>query len=81
MILLLPCFVPSPVRYRDTRSGYFKQIEDDVATHANAIWQAKAELEAFECASGDMQQLIRFHSRIEGLLDSLSDESQVRQGP
>ncbi|CAI5462263.1 unnamed protein product [Closterium sp. Yama58-4] len=55
-------------------SAYFQQIEADVVKHADAIWQAKAELEAFQTTN--FEELVTFRDRIESLLQDLTDETQ-----
>ncbi|CAI5503989.1 unnamed protein product [Closterium sp. Naga37s-1] len=58
-------------------SAYFQQIEADVVKHADAIWQAKADLEAFQTT--DFDELVSFRAKIEALLQDLTDETQVLQ--
>ncbi|CAI6000465.1 unnamed protein product [Closterium sp. NIES-65] len=58
-------------------SAYFQQIEADVVKHADAIWQAKADLEAFQTT--DFEELVAFRAKIESLLQDLTDETQVLQ--
>ncbi|CAI7779285.1 unnamed protein product, partial [Closterium sp. NIES-53] len=58
-------------------SAYFQQIEADVVKHADAIWQAKADLEAFQTT--DFNELVSFRAKIESLLQDLTDETQVLQ--
>ncbi|CAI5976693.1 unnamed protein product [Closterium sp. NIES-64] len=53
------------------------QIEADVVKHADAIWQAKADLEAFQTT--DFEELVAFRAKIESLLQDLTDETQVLQ--
>ncbi|CAI5462717.1 unnamed protein product [Closterium sp. Yama58-4] len=60
--------------YRGLKS---RQIEADVVKHADAIWQAKAELEAFQTT--DFEELVAFRNKIESLLQDLTDETQVLQ--
>ncbi|CAI6004633.1 unnamed protein product [Closterium sp. NIES-65] len=63
--------------FGDPRSAYFQQIEADVVKHADAIWQAKADLEAFQTT--DFEELVAFRAKIESLLQDLTDETQVLQ--
>ncbi|CAI5504670.1 unnamed protein product [Closterium sp. Naga37s-1] len=63
--------------YGGLSSAYFQQIEADVVKHADAIWQAKADLEAFQTT--DFEELVAFRAKIESLLQDLTDETQVLQ--
>uniref|UniRef100_A0A0D9VMC9 Uncharacterized protein n=1 Tax=Leersia perrieri TaxID=77586 RepID=A0A0D9VMC9_9ORYZ len=58
------------------RSAYFRQIEDDVTTHATTILNLKDAIGAFQ--SNDMGEIARFHGHVERQLACLTDETQVR---
>ncbi|KAL6591463.1 hypothetical protein ACP70R_049966 [Stipagrostis hirtigluma subsp. patula] len=56
------------------RSAYFRQIGEDVETHAATIHELKEAIAAFQ--SMDMAELARFHHVVERQLVWLTDETQ-----
>ncbi|KAL6912294.1 hypothetical protein ACP4OV_001099 [Aristida adscensionis] len=57
------------------RSAYFRQIEEDVETHAATILRLKDAIGSFQ--PKDMAELARFHRDVERQLACLTDETQV----
>ncbi|KAL6635316.1 hypothetical protein ACP70R_027987 [Stipagrostis hirtigluma subsp. patula] len=58
-----------------TEEAYFRQIGEDVETHAATIHELKEAIAAFQ--SMDMAELARFHHVVERQLVWLTDETQV----
>ncbi|XP_010430098.1 PREDICTED: uncharacterized protein At4g04980-like isoform X2 [Camelina sativa] len=57
------------------KSAYFLQIQDDIAKYMKSINELKIEITKFQ--TKDMTELLSFHSRVESVLENLTDESQV----
>ncbi|EOA19952.1 hypothetical protein CARUB_v10000203mg [Capsella rubella] len=57
------------------RSSYFQQIEEDVQKYAKAIEELKSSIQSFQ--TKDMKELLEFHSKVESILEKLTDETQV----
>ncbi|KAG9158721.1 hypothetical protein Leryth_024016 [Lithospermum erythrorhizon] len=57
------------------KSAYFRQIEEDVKNHAQAIKEVKVAINIFQ--TSDMTELLKFHKHVESHLEKLTDESQV----
>ncbi|EOA34013.1 hypothetical protein CARUB_v10021509mg [Capsella rubella] len=57
------------------KSAYFLQIQDDIAKYMKSINELKIEITKFQ--TKDMTELLNFHSRVESVLENLTDESQV----
>ncbi|ESQ38097.1 hypothetical protein EUTSA_v10029342mg [Eutrema salsugineum] len=57
------------------RSSYFQQIEEDVRKYAEAIDELKSSIQHFQ--TKDMKELLEFHSKVESVLEKLTDETQV----
>lgn len=58
------------------RSSYFQQIEEDVQKYAKSIEELKTSIQKFQ--TKDMKELLEFHSKVESVLEKLTDETQVR---
>ncbi|KAL8129729.1 hypothetical protein V2J09_018884 [Rumex salicifolius] len=52
------------------RSSYFQNIEEDMEKHGNEIKKLQRDLSVFK--TNDMDELLRFHNRVESLLEILS---------
>ncbi|KAJ8761653.1 hypothetical protein K2173_004429 [Erythroxylum novogranatense] len=61
------------------RSAYFQQIEEDVQKHAKSIIELKTSINNFQ--TKNMEELIKFHSQAESVLEQLTDETQVKYPP
>ncbi|XP_013658280.2 uncharacterized protein At4g04980 [Brassica napus] len=57
------------------RSSYFQQIEEDVQKYAKSIEELKSSIQKFQ--TKDMKELLEFHSKVESVLEKLTDETQV----
>ncbi|CAB81040.1 AT4g04980 [Arabidopsis thaliana] len=57
------------------RSSYFQQIEEDVQKYAKSIEELKSSIHSFQ--TKDMKELLEFHSKVESILEKLTDETQV----
>ncbi|CAG7889186.1 unnamed protein product [Brassica rapa] len=57
------------------KSAYFQQIQEDVAKYMKSINELKIEITKFK--TKDMTELLSFHSRVESILEKLTDETQV----
>ncbi|OAO99450.1 hypothetical protein AXX17_AT4G05220 [Arabidopsis thaliana] len=57
------------------RSSYFQQIEEDVQKYATSIEELKSSIHSFQ--TKDMKELLEFHSKVESILEKLTDETQV----
>ncbi|CAA7046940.1 unnamed protein product [Microthlaspi erraticum] len=57
------------------RSSYFQQIEEDVQKYAKSIQELKSSIQSFQ--TKDMKELLEFHSKVESVLEKLTDETQV----
>ncbi|KFK32235.1 hypothetical protein AALP_AA6G215200 [Arabis alpina] len=57
------------------RSSYFQQIEEDVQKYAKSIEELKSLIQSFQ--TKDMKELLEFHSKVESVLEKLTDETQV----
>ncbi|CAE6136822.1 unnamed protein product [Arabidopsis arenosa] len=57
------------------RSSYFQQIEEDVQKYAKSIEELKSSIHSFQ--TKDMKELLEFHSKVESVLEKLTDETQV----
>ncbi|KAF3565839.1 hypothetical protein DY000_02014047 [Brassica cretica] len=57
------------------RSSYFQQIEEDVQKYAKSIEELKSSIQKFQTT--DMKELLEFHSKVESVLEKLTDETQV----
>ncbi|KAJ4876438.1 Uncharacterized protein Rs2_41456 [Raphanus sativus] len=57
------------------RSSYFQQIEEDVQKYAKSIEELKTSIQKFQ--TKDMKELLEFHSKVESVLEKLTDETQV----
>ncbi|RID79807.1 hypothetical protein BRARA_A02515 [Brassica rapa] len=57
------------------KSAYFQQIQEDVAKYMKSINELKIEITKFK--TKDMTELLSFHSRVESVLEKLTDETQV----
>ncbi|KAL1221750.1 hypothetical protein V5N11_026291 [Cardamine amara subsp. amara] len=57
------------------RSSYFQQIEEDVHKYAKSIEELKSSISSFQ--TKDMKELLEFHSKVESVLEKLTDETQV----
>ncbi|CAH2071676.1 unnamed protein product [Thlaspi arvense] len=57
------------------RSSYFQQIEEDVQKYAKSIEELKSSIQNFQ--TKDMKELLEFHSKVESVLEKLTDETQV----
>ncbi|XP_010431921.1 PREDICTED: uncharacterized protein At4g04980 [Camelina sativa] len=57
------------------RSSYFQQIEEDVQKYAKSIEELKSSIQSFR--TKDMKELLEFHSKVESVLEKLTDETQV----
>uniref|UniRef100_M4ERN1 Hydroxyproline-rich glycoprotein family protein n=1 Tax=Brassica campestris TaxID=3711 RepID=M4ERN1_BRACM len=57
------------------KSAYFQQIQEDVAKYMKSINELRIEITKFK--TKDMTELLSFHSRVESILEKLTDETQV----
>ena len=57
------------------KSAYFQQIQEDDAKYMKSINELKIEITKFK--TKDMTELLSFHSRVESILEKLTDETQV----
>ncbi|CAN6917819.1 unnamed protein product [Brassica oleracea] len=57
------------------KSAYFQQIQEDVAKYMKSINELKIEITKFK--TKDMTELLSFHSRVESILEKLTDETQA----
>lgn len=66
---------PDYIAEMTKRSKYHQQIEQDVQKYSKPITDLKSSISTFQTT--DMDELVRFRTQLESVLDKLIDESQV----